>query len=176
MDDPFGTRLEQRRRALEDGFDLLGWTFDPLDAATAHVTIARLGAIVERYSSDEDALLAEWWIRRPHVERRLSNAGKLTLREREAADAPVLRKTARTLWKEDDDAVGPQEATNGPVRRVWVEIPLSRDESWREFVRDVFVRHFAKRYRIVDFVTDNPNGVGRYLLALRDDATPDSQS
>ena len=174
MDDPFRIRLEQRRRALEEGLDLLGWSFDPLDAAVAHVSIARLGAIVERYVPEDDRLMAEWWIRRPHVERRLSSAGKLTLRERDAAEAPVIRKVEHSLWKEEDTprSASGQPVTDGPPRRVWVEIPLKRDEAWREFTREVFVRHFANDYRVVDFVTDNPNGVGRYLLALTDDSTP----
>jgi len=164
MPDEFQTRVEQRRRALEEGLDLLGWVFDPLDSAAAHLGIARLGAVVERYLIDNDRIVAEWWIRRPHVQRRLSTVGKLTLREREAAAAPVIKRQAGAR----PTGGAPMAALAGGPRRVWVEIPLRADEAWREHVREVFVTCFSRGYRVVDFVVDNPNKVGRYLLTRQE--------
>jgi predicted GNAT superfamily acetyltransferase len=161
--DLFETKLRQRKRALDEGLDLIGWSFDPLDADAARVFIGQLGAVVERYLPAEDRLVAEWWIREPHVERRLSALGRLTLRAREAADAPVIRKDQAPV-------IGDQRGGGSkPVpRRVWVEIPLRSDESWREHIREVFTTYMVRRYRIVDFVADNPNSIGRYLLALKE--------
>jgi predicted GNAT superfamily acetyltransferase len=34
------------------GFDLMEWTFDPLEIKNAHLNIARLGAIARRYQPD----------------------------------------------------------------------------------------------------------------------------
>ena len=163
MADLFQTKLQQRKRALDEGLEVIGWSFDPLDADAARVYIAQLGAVVERYRPEEDRLVAEWWIREPHVERRLSTLGKLTLRDREATNAPVIRKDEAPI-------VGDQRGggkTPAP-RRVWVEIPLKGDESWRAHIREVFATYMVRRYRIVDFVVDNPNGIGRYLLALKE--------
>jgi predicted GNAT superfamily acetyltransferase len=160
--DLFDTKLRQRKRALDEGLDLIGWSFDPLDADAARVFIAQLGAVVERYLPAEDRLVAEWWIREPHVERRLSTLGKLTLRDREAADAPVIRR-------DQEPVIGDQRGGSPPAPpRVWVEIPLRPDESWRDHIRGVFTTYMVRRYRIVDFVIDNPNGIGRYLLALKE--------
>jgi predicted GNAT superfamily acetyltransferase len=164
MTDLFQTKLQQRKRALDEGFDLLGWSFDPLDAHAARVSIAQLGAVVDRYLPAEDRLVAEWWIREPHVERRLSTLGKLMLRDREAANAPVIRKDQEAIV---GDQRGGGAKTPAPTR-VWVEIPLKSDESWREHIRDVFSTYMVRRYRIVDFVIDNPNGVGRYLLTIKE--------
>lgn len=167
MADLFETKLQQRTRALAEGLDLLGWSFDPLDAEAARVFIAQLGAVVERYRPEEDRLVAEWWIREPHVERRLSTMGRLTLRDREAANAPVIRKDQEPVI--GDQRAGRGDASSNLVpRRVWVEIPLRTDESWRDHIRDVFSTYLVRRYRIVDFVADNPNGIGRYLLALKE--------
>ena len=78
-----GRRLKfaQRDDAIARGFDLMEWTFDPLEIKNAHLNIARLGAIVRRYEPDcygpstsplqgglpTDRLYAEWWLRSPRV-------------------------------------------------------------------------------------------------------------
>jgi predicted GNAT superfamily acetyltransferase len=74
-------KLAQRDDACARGFDLMEWTFDPLEIRNAHLNIARLGAIVRRYQPDfygpstsplqgglpTDRLYAEWWLRSPRV-------------------------------------------------------------------------------------------------------------
>ncbi len=45
-------KLAQRDDALARGFDLMEWTFDPLEIKNAHLNIARLGAIARRYIPD----------------------------------------------------------------------------------------------------------------------------
>ena len=45
-------KLAQRDDAIARGFDLMEWTFDPLEIKNAHLNIARLGAIVRRYQPD----------------------------------------------------------------------------------------------------------------------------
>jgi len=76
-------KLAQRARAMEQGVDLIEWTFDPLQARNAHLNMTRLGCIASTYVDDAygplegplfsgtptDRLVAEWWIRRPHVDR-----------------------------------------------------------------------------------------------------------
>lgn len=74
-------KLAQRDDAITRGFDLMEWTFDPLEIKNAYLNIARLGAIVRRYQPDlygssssplqgglpTDRLYAEWWLRSPRV-------------------------------------------------------------------------------------------------------------
>jgi predicted GNAT superfamily acetyltransferase len=74
-------KLAQRDDALARGFDLMEWTFDPLEIRNAHLNIARLGVIVRRYQPDfygpsssplqgglpTDRLYAEWWLRSDRV-------------------------------------------------------------------------------------------------------------
>jgi predicted GNAT superfamily acetyltransferase len=78
-----GRRLKvaQRDDAIARGFDLMEWTFDPLEIRNAHLNIARLGVIVRRYQPDfygpsssplqgglpTDRLYAEWWLRSDRV-------------------------------------------------------------------------------------------------------------
>lgn len=74
-------KLAQREDALARGFELMEWTFDPLEIKNAHLNIARLGAIVRRYKRNfygasssplqgglpTDRVYAEWWLRSNRV-------------------------------------------------------------------------------------------------------------
>jgi predicted GNAT superfamily acetyltransferase len=74
-------KLAQREDALERGFELMEWTFDPLEIKNAHLNIVRLGAIVRRYKRNfygpsssplqgglpTDRVYAEWWLRSKRV-------------------------------------------------------------------------------------------------------------
>jgi predicted GNAT superfamily acetyltransferase len=81
----YALKLAQREDALARGFELMEWTFDPLEIKNAHINIAKLGAIVRRYQHDfygpsssplqgglpTDRIYAEWWLRSDRVERAL---------------------------------------------------------------------------------------------------------
>jgi predicted GNAT superfamily acetyltransferase len=74
-------KLAQRDDAIARGFDLMEWTFDPLEIRNSHLNISRLGVIVRRYQADfygpsssplqgglpTDRLYAEWWLRSGRV-------------------------------------------------------------------------------------------------------------
>jgi predicted GNAT superfamily acetyltransferase len=74
-------KLAQRDDAIEQGFELLEWTFDPLEIKNAHLNLARLGAIARRYGVNHyghsssplqgglptDRLIAEWWLKSKRV-------------------------------------------------------------------------------------------------------------
>jgi predicted GNAT superfamily acetyltransferase len=74
-------KLAQRDDAIARGFDLMEWTFDPLEIRNSHLNISRLGVIVRRYQADfygpsssplqgglpTDRLYAEWWLRSERV-------------------------------------------------------------------------------------------------------------
>ncbi|MBS1815575.1 MAG: GNAT family N-acetyltransferase [Acidobacteria bacterium] len=69
-------KLAQREEALARGFDLIEWTYDPLEIKNSYLNITRLGAISRRYKRDfygpstsplqgglpTDRLYAEWWL------------------------------------------------------------------------------------------------------------------
>ena len=81
-------KLFQREDALACGFELIEWTFDPLEIKNAYLNIERLGAIARRYSVNQygitssplqgglpsDRLVAEWWLKSKRVENLLRDA------------------------------------------------------------------------------------------------------
>ena len=46
-------KLFQREDALARGFDLMEWTFDPLEIKNAYLNIEKLGAIARRYNVNQ---------------------------------------------------------------------------------------------------------------------------
>ncbi len=74
-------KLAQRDDALRRGFELMEWTFDPLEIKNAWLNLEKLGAITRRYNINQygnsssalqgglptDRLVAEWWLKSRRV-------------------------------------------------------------------------------------------------------------
>ncbi len=181
-------KLEQRARALAQGYELIEWTFDPMQAMNAHLNFTKLGGVVEEYAENfygestsalhrgtpTDRLIVSWRIGEPHVIRRLDQTPSLLVRSHEVGEAPVANVTAIDgEWR----VVKSLDLTVSE-RRLWIEIPTGftqmqqqapeRALQWRLHVRQMFQAYFAQGYRAVDFVLQRDAGFGRYLLALKD--------
>src|SRR5262249_10047961 len=157
---------------LNAGLDLVQWTYDPLQALNAHLNFSKLGVVVAEYAENiyglstsplhaglpTDRFVADWWIRRPHVQRRLA--------AREAGSAPS--RTRPTMSLRDHSVVETRKVNElvpagdwfecGDVDltleapRVAVEIPtgftemLAKDPglamSWRMQTRAIFTNYF----------------------------------
>lgn len=185
-------KLEQRRLVMASGLDLIAWTFDPLQAANAHLNFAKLGTVAREYHEDAypdsssalhagtptDRLVADWWLRTERVVERLDAEGRdvdgkadgggraLTLA------SPVNRVRDGEKWVEP---VGHDLALN--AERLAVVIPTGFTEmqqrdlplakAWRLATREIFETLLARGYTIDDFVLDRPARRGTYLLVRR---------
>lgn len=182
-------KLAQRERVLALGLDLIEWTYDPLQALNANLNFVTLGTVVEEYEENvygesasplhgglpTDRFVCQWWIRRPHVARRIERsltpaASRLAVVSHEVAQAPAANQ-ARLA----DGWLDPGEARLGlAATRVSVDIPLDftgmlaeqpeRARRWRYHAREVFTHYFARGYRVVDFALHREQQRGRYLL------------
>ena len=177
-------KLLQRERALHAGLDLVQWTYDPLQAMNAHFNFAKLGVVVDEYAvniygvsasplhggNPTDRFVADWWIRRPHVERRLTPAA-MTMRDQGVAEAGRINRAAPATgdWFACVDVDLTLEA-----RRLVAEIPMGFTDmlskapdlalAWRMATREIFTTYFARGYRAVEFFLDRPSRKGAYLL------------
>jgi predicted GNAT superfamily acetyltransferase len=182
----FRLKLAQRDRALAQGYDLIEWTFDPLQAMNAHFNFAKLGGVVEEYAPNfygeststlhrgtpTDRVVLSWKIAEPHVIRRIEQSSSaLRVKSHEIADAPVANATVMDgEWRQTKSI----DLTIRD-RRLWIEIPTGFTEmqqrapdralAWRMDLRQMFEEYLAKGYRAVDFVLQREAGFGRYLLA-----------
>src|SRR5512143_1474734 len=74
----------QRQRVLENGIDLITWTYDPLEAPNARLNLHTLGGVVHIYKRNiygenfsalskglpSDRFLVEWWLDADEVQQR----------------------------------------------------------------------------------------------------------
>jgi predicted GNAT superfamily acetyltransferase len=187
----FRLKLAQRDRALAQGYDLIEWTFDPMQAMNAHFNFAKLGGVVEEYAPNfygestsalhrgtpTDRVVLSWKIAEPHVVRRIERvrqpqeAVAPTVRAHEVTEAPIVNTTVMEgEWRKTTKI-----DLTIRERRLWIEIPTGFTEmqqrapdralAWRMDVRQMFEEYLAKGYRAVDFVLQREAGFGRYLLA-----------
>ena len=149
-------KLAQRDDALARGIELIEWTFDPLQLKNAHFNLAKLGAIVRRYLPNvygrtssplhaglpTDRLVAEWWVRSPHVEEVLSG-------KRRASSDRGARISIPTT-----------------IRQICSDNP-SQAENIQSNVREQFAKHIIDGFAATGFeFTDEQ---GSYLMEPYED-------
>jgi predicted GNAT superfamily acetyltransferase len=153
-------KLYQREDALARGFELMEWTFDPLEIKNAYLNIEKLGAIARRYNVNQygitssplqgglpsDRLVAEWWMKSKRVETVLADAQRAKFEGQTHIDVPVEIYD----WK--------AEATTRAQA-------LAVQESNRER----FQKAFAEGLSILGYECDT-RGNGRFLLGHWDES------
>ncbi len=152
-------KLVQRADALARGFELVEWTFDPLEIKNAHLNLERLGAIARRYTINQygisssalqgglptDRLVAEWWLRSRRVEKLLESDARPEFKVEHtlAVPAEIYR------WKAS-------EADRGRAREVQAK---NREE---------FLKAFADGLAALGYERDAA-GNGKFLLGRWDE-------
>ena len=152
-------KLSQREEALARGFELMEWTFDPLEIKNAYFNIERLGAIARRYNVDQygitssplqgglpsDRLVAEWWMKSKRVQ-------------------TVLQKSQRSPFKAEMQIAVPAEIYD------WKSAAASRERALAVQLanRDRLLDAFANRLSVLGYER-SVKGDGRFLLGRWDE-------
>jgi predicted GNAT superfamily acetyltransferase len=152
-------KLHQREEAVSRGFELIEWTFDPLEIKNAFLNIEKLGAIVRRYTINQygittsplqgglptDRLIAEWWLKSKRVETLLRDGAIPSFRPelRVSVPAPIYE------WKASPE-------TRNRARDV-------QDQN-----REQFLRAFERGLAVLGYERD-PEGNGKFLLGHWDE-------
>jgi predicted GNAT superfamily acetyltransferase len=175
-------KLAQRIAALEQGFERITWTFDPLLSTNAHLNFRRLGVVANHYRVNlyghsssvfhrhigTDRLWVDWFLTSRRVRDRL---------DAEPQPAVADGKHAERLIQSRSDGSAVRHAVNLHAGQpISIEIPadigfLQREQppsavAWRDATRSAFIDAFAAGYRVVDFLrNDRPDDhSGCYLL------------
>lgn len=182
-------KLEQREYALNQGVDLIVWTFDPLEPANASLNFRKLGVVSDRYEVnlygivkvkrykdvETDRLVVKWFIRSERVVRRLAGEEvsgpvepeKLRVNFTRYKDKGLLKFAGADLFRDDS--------------YLCVEIPdsfqvikgkdLEGARAWRVGIRGICLHYLGKGYRILDFFTLRTESGRRnfYLLGKKTD-------
>ena len=171
----------QRDRAVELGYELMTWTFDPLKARNANLNLHTLGAVTRTYWPDlygsqqalvvgpgvkTDRFLVEWAIRSRTVERRREGLGEMT-----APSGAARALAARHADRAHGARAGEAEAAPPPLpgnpdltlgdKLILAEIPRSVDSlksrpeaiaAWQRRLRTVLGHYLGRGYVVVDFI------------------------
>jgi len=95
-------KLFQRDDAIVRGYELMEWTFDPLEIKNAYFNLERLGAIARRYNVNQygitdsplqgflptDRLVAEWWMTSRRVQATLATGHPPAIQAAERIEVP----------------------------------------------------------------------------------------
>jgi len=152
-------KLFQREEAMGRGFELIEWTFDPLEIKNAYLNIEKLGAIARRYTINQygittsplqgglptDRLIAEWWLKSKRVEQLLGKGRLPRIESMQRISVPA----AIYEWKASLD-------TRARVQEV------------QETKRQQFLHAFAERLAVLGYERDT-QGNGQFLLGSWDE-------
>ena len=152
-------KLSQRDDALARGFELIEWTFDPLEIKNAYLNIAKLGAIARRYTMNQygisssplqgglptDRLVAEWWLKSKRVETLLQ------------AEKPAHTETSMKISV-------PAQISD------WKASLATRNQAKdvQDRNREQFLKAFAKGLAVLGYERDR-QGNGNFLLGRWDE-------
>ena len=147
-------KLTQREEAIARGFNLIEWTYDPLEIKNSYLNITRLGAISRRYKRDfygpstsplqgglpTDRLYAEWWLKSDRVHAALAGTPV-----HQAAEQTVDVPAEIYAWKASEE------------NRVRAQETQMRN-------RDALEKAFAEGLSVVGYERD-AEGNGHFQLA-----------
>jgi predicted GNAT superfamily acetyltransferase len=152
-------KLAQREEAVARNFDLIEWTFDPLEIKNSFLNMAKLGAIARRYSANHygmsssplqgglptDRLVAEWWLHSKRVTGVLENGG-LPLQPIATIDVPAQ------VYE-------------------WKAAAHTREQAWQLQLRnrEMFLKAFAEGLAVLGYER-NAQGNGKFLLGRWDES------
>src|SRR5687768_13161425 len=172
-------KLEQRSVALANGIEKITWTFDPLQAANAHLNFGKLGVIADRYKvnyygetssalhrTGTDRLWVTWLLRSARVKQRISAIPNSL--SSDVATLPALLKVGA-------DGEPLETAVDLTAESIRIEIPhdinriVKMDETlakrWRAATRAKFTAALAENFVVSDFFKGpEPARPGFYLL------------
>ncbi len=179
-----GWRLKQAQRewALERGYRLIAWTFDPLQSGNANFNFNRLGISARRYSANHygvmqdsinaglasDRLEAQWQLDSPRVVALAAG--------RAVADPTAWDDVCRLVYDDEDGVLQISDPPALDAERYGIEIPadiaalkerdLARAQAWQLHVREAMTRLLTAGYIVSGF--QRGGGKAQYRLSQDD--------
>ncbi|EIJ78265.1 GCN5-related N-acetyltransferase [Bacillus methanolicus PB1] len=178
-------KAKQKQVASDMGYDLITWTYDPLESRNAYLNLTKLRAVCSTYVENcygemqdslnsglpSDRFKVEWWINSSHASE--PQAIKIT----DARHIFQWDMTDLSLPKLEDFMIG-LSAVRENNQPLYVPVPSnfqalkSKDDKlaidWRFKTRKIFQTLFSSGYAAVSLVKGETAAVNYYLLIKRE--------
>lgn len=171
-------KLAQKDIAIQKNYDLITWTYDPLETVNGNLNLHKLGAVCSTYLENaygempddlnigipSDRFLVEWWIKKP----------KQTTENNQNKNLPLTIKTINQNGyqiPEQTDLTHENDRVLVPVPSNFQEMKksdLPKAIKWRETTRQVFNHYLTQGWSVTDLLKDLENkNQFLYLLEKR---------
>ncbi len=188
-------KVAQRQWAISQGYDLIIWTYDPLEGINANLNLAKLGVVVRHYERDlygesgsglhaglnTDRFRAEWHLKSGRVVERMNSPARLDPALLLERYPPINEVT----WEAPDRPRSEEPRLTLTATHLLVEVPpdiqaikttdLTLAQDWRMVTRLIFETYFERGYTVTEFATSLLAGQRRnfYLMEANfEDRTP----
>ena len=167
----------QRNFVLEQGIDVIHWTYDPLEKLNANLNLTRLGALPSEYVCDlygdgessklyrtigTDRFIVSWYLEQ---ERREACIDQFVSVDNSIEALPDVITDALTFSPAvHADAV--RIEIPSAIQHIKAESP-DRARAWRSVTREAFMHYFGLEYGVVAFKTDQETDRNYYIMARR---------
>jgi predicted GNAT superfamily acetyltransferase len=163
----------QKNTAGEMGYDVITWTYDPLETVNGNLNLHKLGAVVRTYipniygeMSDQlnagiatDRFLVEWWISQPKSNSVTGNDLHSAIDLKECEHGWLVDKVDLTVSQNHISVSVP-----GHFQEI-KKANLSLAIDWRKKTREVFSHYLNHGWIVTDLVEDKEHH-GQYLYLM----------
>lgn len=170
----------QRQAAIEKGYKMVTWTYDPLESANAFLNLTKLKAICSTYIENcygdmedplnrglaSDRFQVEWWIQSPHTNENDTDdwtAYKRIPYELTVDGEPIPLEVDASFFND-------QEAVLVPIPRYFQQLKKEHFElalDWRIKTRHIFQALFTQGFAAVKLIKMSDEPVHYYVLKKR---------
>lgn len=155
----------QKKAALLKGYDLVTWTYDPLETVNANLNLHKLGGVCSTYTENvygemhdglnsgipSDRFLVEWWIKEEGIQRN-ENQEALYVIETTSVNGNLAAVDVNLSLSQDTLFV----SVPGNFQAIKRE-DFSLAKQWREVTRKAFIHYFKEGYIAVDLLREKEN-------------------
>lgn len=168
-------KIAQKETAIQKGYDLITWTYDPLETVNGNLNFHKLGAVCSTYVKNaygemadilnegipSDRFLVEWWIKNLPV----------TTQNKKFQSHPQTMKTSN----QNGNLVPGKSDLTLETNKLFVPVPSNFQEikevdfslaiKWRTTTREVFSHYLNQGWVVTNLIKDI-HKQDRYLYLL----------
>lgn len=178
-------KKKQREIALQMGYQLIIWTYDPLESLNGHLNLSKLNAIVGQYIENQygvmddslnyglptDRFLIEWWIDSSHIKEKRNQKLKVI----KSSIEWTLNETGMPLLKDFNlsdlqKKLAGEEVIYLPIPSFFQQIKQTNLDlaiDWRLKTRGLFQLLLREGWTSLQLLRDEQNPVSYYRFVKK---------